>query len=55
MIAGAIIEDPITPAIDNPVNIISKRRTGIPIMKQMTAITVPISSSVSLKKILLYN
>lgn len=54
MIAGAIIEDPITPAIDNPVNIIAqKRRTGIPIMKQMTAITVPISSSVSLENIVI--
>ena len=56
IIAGAIIEDPIIPAIDKPVSIKApERKIGIPNMKQMTAITVPISSSVSLKKILLYN
>src|SRR5215204_4103531 len=51
MIAGVIREDPIIPAIDNPVNIKApKRKIGIPIMKQMTVI-VPTSKSILLGNI----
>ena len=43
MTAGIISEEPTIPAMDNPVNIKApKRRVGIPITKQMTAIIFPI-------------
>ena len=43
MTAGIIREEPTIPAMDNPVDIKApKRRVGIPIMKQMTDIILPI-------------
>ena len=54
MMAGIIRDDPIIPAIDNPVNIKApKRKIGIPIMKQMTAIIVPTSKSILLENIVI--
>lgn len=52
MTAGVIREEPTIPTMDNPVNIKApKRRVGIPIIKQMTAIILPILFKSNLSRI----
>lgn len=52
MTAGVTREEPTIPTMDNPVNIKApKRRVGIPIIKQMTAIILPILFKSNLSRI----